>query len=191
MNKAIYFVVILLNVIPAQGVDTNYVLDVRGENIFHFSINPKLPLFKFILIGDSAQNIIDTIKIYSINKKIPLQTVYIDDMDSPVKGHDYFLTSDFNFDGNEDIMLLKYWGVTGNLIYKVWLFKPQRIKFESNKFLSNIRSPKLNKNKKELTTYYRNGFNRFTSSTYKVINGKYEQIKEVSQYWDAKLKCFF
>ena len=190
MSKIILFLFILFNAIQAQGLDTNIVQDVRGKNIFHFSINPKLPPFKFILIGDSTSNTIDKIKVYEGNDTIPIQELNIDDMDQPMKDREYFSEDDFNFDRYKDIMLLKYWGTSVNLIYKVWLFNPQKMRFESNDLLSYITSPEIDYNKKEIILHTTSGFDEFTDLTYKVIKGKFVLIKEVEQHWDEKLKSF-
>ena len=185
------FISFLSNV-SSQEIDYDFLQDVRGENVFQFSIHPSIPILKFVLIGDSIDNSIVEIIVYKNTDTIPFQEIIIDEViEPPVKETEYFVTCDFNFDGYKDIMLLEFWGTTGNRIYKGWLFNPGNMKFESNDFLSAVYSPEFNYDKKEFTTFDKGGFGEYYYSTYKYIRGKFILIREKSHYWDNKLECFF
>lgn len=163
-----------------------FVQDIRGENIFVFSIHPQLPSFRFILIGDSEFNWIDEIKIYKGNDSIPIQIINDEDelnSEPPLKGVEYFYSEDYNFDGYKDIAFLKFWGATGNLIYCIWLYDKLNELFKSNNFFKYIYTPTLDYKKKQLTTFNRyGGAYEYQLDTYQFVNDKYTLVK-VEKYW--------
>ncbi|RJP69723.1 MAG: hypothetical protein C4539_07365 [Ignavibacteriales bacterium] len=187
----ITYILLLLNQINGQDNYLDYHQDVRGENIFYFSVNHRLPAFKFILIGDSSYNNIIEIIIYKNSDSKPLQNISIEEfIEPPIKGTEYFTTCDFNFDGYKDIMLLKFCGATGNRIYQAWLFNPSKMQFEFNKFLETIYSPEFDYDKKIFTTIGKSGYGEYSYSTYKYVKEEFIIINEKNRYWDEKKRCF-
>jgi len=158
------------------------VQDVRGKQVFNFNINPELPDFKFVLIGDSEYNVVDQIIIYQSKDLVPIQTLSAYQEGAPLKNEEYFFTKDFNFDGYKDIALLNWWGASANRGYTVWLYNKSNNTFKKDDFFDDISSPSLDNAKKQLTTYFNYGIDEYLIKTYQFIEDKYELLIE-EKYW--------
>lgn len=115
-------------------------VDVRGGVLCYFKIYPDKPNFKFHLIGDKKSDGFKNVDVYSPTGKL-LQTLNAGT--EPPLGEDFFLTADFNKDGHKDIMLLNWWGATGNRGYLIWIYNPTQAKFIFNKDLSGLSNPEI------------------------------------------------
>ena len=170
-----------------MNVDSTIYTDVRGENTFIYDINENLPSYRFILIGDSLDNIIREIQIYVGGSTELLQKIEIyNEIEPPYRDANYFGRADFNFDGYYDIMLLSGWGVTGNENYLIWLFKIDSGVFVYNEQLSSFDLPEINPIKKEITSLYKGGYGYYHYYTYKYDNNKYNLISELEIFCDEK-----
>lgn len=154
--------------------------DVRGENIFVFTIHPKLPDFKFVLIGDSDYNTINGIDVYKLDDSSLVQNIPIEDfIESPLKNEEYFFTADFNFDGFKDIALNRWWGSAGSG-YTIWLYNSSIKKFKTNSFFDDIDNPTIDSVRKCITTIspYGGWGCEYVVKTYKYALRKFVLIKE-------------
>lgn len=173
--------------IYAQQGDFEIIEDVRGENFFNFKIHKDLPVFNFTLIGDSLFNTISEIVIRKDSDDKPFQTLFVGhEMEPPFIGAEYFKTGDFNFDGFNDIMLLTFWGATGNRIYKGWIFDPETMSFKEHPFLDGIYSPSFDFEKEELATFRKGAAGEYSSFIYKFNQENFNLIKKKIRFWDEE-----
>ena len=129
-------------------------------------IYPSLPLFRFILFGDSAFSKIDSIIIISEKDSSIIQIIKSELPDYP------FITfKDFNFDEYEDLMLSSGHGTHGNMDYDIWLYDTVANKFVKNRELSTLVNPDVDYEKELITTSWSGGMYFYSYDSYKLING--------------------
>ena len=96
--------------------------------MFSFRIHPSLPLYTIKPVFDI--DIVGELTVYRAGSVARWQTLdECEVIDSPPKGERWLKTEDLNFDGFEDLLLLAWWGATGNQSWCVWLFDPPSGKF--------------------------------------------------------------
>jgi len=90
---------------------------------------------------------------------------------------------DVNFDGYNDLRILYNTGATGNNWYATYLYNPQKSKFVYHDDLSMLCGLSLNKEKKQIITYNRNGwcwelmeFFKFKNNKLHLIHAEWTQI---------------
>lgn len=156
----------------------------QEEVVFVYKINLKLPEMKFVLLKDSTKEITD-LKIYFEKDTTIIQHFELANTYSrgiwPPQNEEYFEVRDYNFDSYDDIALLSAWG-PGTRTWIVWIYIPNKGKFETNEFYSNLNLPQIDVAKRELQTYHNNGTEEEVISTYKFYSNKYHLIKEEKKY---------
>jgi hypothetical protein len=166
-----------------------YLSDVRGENIFVEKIHPSLPNFKFVVIADSSDNLIYRINILQNSTLDTIQVINIYDIgESPYRGAQYFRLQDLNFDKFKDLMVLNYWGVSGNEFYQVFLYDQSNKLFIYNDFLSNLCSPAVVDSTLELSSFAKEGFDSYVHEIYKFEEQDYILVKKVIRRFDLDLE---
>jgi len=94
-------------------------------------INPKLGLYSFKFITDTADLQLNRINIYYESKLV--QTILTN---KESYGDNKYGFIDWNIDGYKDISVLWNRGATGNSAYWIWSYSPKKKKFIYNKRLS-------------------------------------------------------
>ena len=85
---------------------------------------------------------------------------------------DFASDKDWNFDGNNDIMLVNWHGMV-DATYYLWLFDENSGKYVFCPSFSKIKTPGLDKEKKEIVSEYHIGPSHFYYEKYKWRNGKF------------------
>ena len=174
---------------------SNVVADVRRGAEFSLTIHPDLPKYHFHLIGNKKDNVVERIEIQQGEEPRIIQTLATPEnsmSESPPKGSEYFKTEDLNFDGYQDVMLLNWWGATGNTGYFVWIFNPSEKKFFFSKEFSEVSNPKSLPETREVATTSVGGMagRVHDFGRYRWIDGKPTLVWEEHQDWLEKERCF-
>jgi hypothetical protein len=90
---------------------------------------------------------------------------------------------DINFDGHQDIKMLRWYGAAGNAGYIYWLFNPATSSFitQPNSELLELSNPKLNINTKEVCTSGNAGHDEFYKACYAWKNTHLNKTSEINQ----------
>lgn len=162
--------------------------DGEFEKVYKLIVKPGVPPFeiRLKLNDDPAYKIVENIEIYR-NKKL-LQTFVIgEDRMVPInEGLIDFETEDVNFDGYNDLKLLASLGATGNEWWLFWLYDPVKGRFESNGKLSSLCSPRVDKQKKTIHTWYNGGGLSYIIEVYLWEGKKLVLILDAGQDFDEK-----
>lgn len=139
------------SVVPARQTTT----DLSNGATFTFDIGKGLRPFTFKIIpkkqdmhpSQQDQGLwatpaptIGDIEVFRGHSTAPLQHLTgcdFSDMESPPKEH-WFYTEDYNFDGYQDVYLMRFWGATGNTIGCIWLYDPKTAHFKYSEEFSNL-----------------------------------------------------
>ena len=159
--------------------------DLRAGATFRFQIHPSLPVHVFRLVGDPASNTVERIEVSRDGEATPFQILEDIDMEPPYRGARYFRTEDVNFDGYQDIKLLRWWGATGNAGYAYWLFDPATRRFVFSPELSELSNPTPDPRTREITTHSVEGMagRIYTDRAYRFDNGALVLVREDAQSW--------
>lgn len=79
---------------------------------------------------------------------------------------------DIDFDGYKDFRCLFDQGATGNQRYHYWVYDTLSGRFVENEALDDLVWPTLDTARKEIVTFAKCGWDCWTQSAYKMINGK-------------------
>ncbi|MFC3160926.1 XAC2610-related protein [Chryseobacterium arachidis] len=90
---------------------------------------------------------------------------------------DFSSHEDWNFDGHQDIKLIKFVGMV-NAEYYLWIYNNKSKKYDFCQSFSSILSPVINKGSKEIISKYHVGPTEYHFETYKYKNGKFIKTSE-------------
>jgi len=143
-------------------------------------INPKLDLYSFKFITDTAHLELKKIKIYREGKLV--QTINT----SKMCENNQFSLIDWNFDGYKDISVIYNCG-SGGCAYWIWNYSPKLKKFVYNSVLSEVLGLEMDSVSKYIIFHYRDGYAEEFADTSKYINNKLVFVKGLSQErWNDK-----
>jgi hypothetical protein len=174
-------------VLKGNWIDNSDISEVRGKVEFVKRINPRLPDFRFVIVGDSDVGWVDSLKIFQADDTTLKQVIELDDefTVSPLpRNQEYFFVEDYNNDGYKDIRILECWGGSGGEFYIVWIYNPKIKLFETDEFYCNLPNAVFDFKKRTLETYDHNGDGDNTYQLYKFFNKTYNLMLEVKDWTD-------
>ena len=121
-----------------DGIDTTVHKDVRFGSTFLCRIHPALPIFRFDIQGDPSRNVILGARVHRGESAPVFQQLESGAEEAPYRGANYFQVVDLNADGYGDVLLMKWWGGSGNVGNDVWLFDPPTGRFVTDSELSDL-----------------------------------------------------
>jgi hypothetical protein len=136
-------------------------------------IHPKLGVFNFKFITDTAHLQLKKIKIYHEGKLF--QTIRTN---KESYGDDKYGLIDWNIDGYKDISVLWNRGATGNSAYWIWSYSPRKNKFVYNKELSGA-GVLIDSTAKYVIFHWRNGCEYEFWDSCKYINNKLHTVRSL------------
>ncbi len=107
------------------------------------------------------------------------QTLFHDGIEGVVPDEATLLARDVNFDGNEDILLMRSSGMV-NSYYYLWLFDPAEGTFYPCADFSELSSPTISASTQRIATYQRDGAVNFTQEVWKWNDGG--MLEKVTSY---------
>ena len=116
-----------LPVIPGEGLFTFKIISFTSEEDIYFD-GMKYMMGKEIFI-------------YRDNQKEPFQILKPAVTESPPIGNSGLSVIDFDGDGDFDLRVLDWWGATGNIGYKVFLYDQDENLFKYSKMYSDLSRP--------------------------------------------------
>lgn len=156
-----------------------------------FHINQKLPIYEFRLHAAPFAPkekivLINRIDVVPVGATTATQVLIVDSGESPMSDTDrsYVSVEDLNFDGYNDLKVLRSQGATGNTTYTVWMFDPKTSQFILNKQLSNLMNPTPNPKTETLTSFSNSSAADWGHQTYVWKNGQLMLIHEVIQNFE-------
>lgn len=167
-----------------NGLSEETEREINSKETVRHVIKKSLGSFRFDVIGTktifregqpSASEItsIDKIEIYNVENKL-IQTIKYDQNSAEALSE----FSDINFDGYDDLFILRASGSGGDA-YDIWLFNPKKRLFEKWAELSNIH---IDKKKKELSETAIRSADTYDKSYFKVVNNKLVLYKTEEVY---------
>ena len=168
---------------------------------FTVQIAPHLPEFTFKIIPEvrkpdpegNSQSTIHDVQVFRGRSSEPLQSLADCEwlgMEAPYRGSDWFRVEDMNFDGYPDIFVLTSWGATGNEGGCVWLFNPNKGRFEFSKEFSELGTYTVDPATKTITTRGHAGVGAIIAAKYIVENNRPVSIITVNQDFDPDKEQF-
>lgn len=160
-RSAVISLAVLLSIGVTSAVPARQTItDLSKGATFTFDVGEALPPFTFKIIpkkqdmhpSQQDQGLraipaptIGDIEVFRGHSKAPLQHLTgcdFSDMESPPEEH-WFYTEDYNFDGYQDVYLMRFWGATGNTIGCIWLYDPKTGHFKYSEEFSKLDIKKL------------------------------------------------
>ena len=150
------------------------------------TIHPTLPEFVFKLVGKPTRNGIKVEAIESRrgNESQPFQTLNVSAMPTITEDTVAFEVEDLNFDGYQDMRLMESMLGTVNTKYLYWLFEPQTGRFVKNTALSAIISPRVDAEKKQIISAWRDGCCYYETDYYQVVDNKPLLLRQEKEEYD-------
>lgn len=157
---------------------------------YNFVISPSLANFIVELIFD-PNTYHRTILISKAGESAPYQIIDADVGEQLSYGED-LRAVDVNFDGYKDLVLLGWFGATGNKGYSFYIFDSLSKTFILNTDLGELESPRFDDSTKLILTHSVGGMagNIYRNEIYKYENGKLKLIHAVYQDFDQNTDHF-
>lgn len=157
---------------------------------YNFVISPSLANIIVELIFD-PNTFHRTIQISWAGESAPYQIIDADVGEKLSYGED-LRAIDVNFDGYLDLVLLGWFGATGNKGYSFYTFDSLTTTFALNTDLGGLESPRFDDSTKQIRTHSVGGMagNIYRNETYKYENGKLKLIHAVYQDFDHNTEHF-
>lgn len=157
---------------------------------YSFVINPSLANIIVELIFD-PNTFHRTIQISKAGESAPYQIIAADVGEHRSYEED-LRAIDVNFDGYKDLVLLDWYGATGNKGYSFYTFDRLSTSFIFNTDLGGLENPQFDDTNKRIRTHSVGGMagNIYRNETYKYENGKLKLIHAVYQDFDQNTDHF-
>ena len=138
------------------------------------------------LVSDYQECTAKSITVLRVKDQKPVQIIKLDDDAFPCywTEDEYFIVEDVNFDGRNDIRLLKSMGARGNTSYLFWLYDTAAKHFARDTALEMLPNPYVDRNEKKITSYWSLGCCEYGTEVYDYKNGKLELYEEESMHLD-------
>lgn len=164
----------------AGAVDDPFML--RAQEI---RVHPSLPPFEFRLFGG------DDGTVYRIEQRVPgeppvnLAWLQRDGQRPPGGTTPALAVEDLDFDGYLDLLLVTWWGATGNTGYAVWIYDPDSGSFVPNRELWGQSNLTARPEQEVVTTFFRGGHAGaiHVASAFRWIDGEAVVVCAVEQDW--------
>lgn len=159
-------------------------LDKKHIAVYYQRVNPSYPLYKFSFYPDSSAEYIDSIIITNDNKLIQKIDLSEDAKNSfyPIRWieeSDFSLT-DYNFDNYGDLSIFLGTGFPHNESYLIYLFNPQKNKFEYHEKLNSLLNVYPDSATKTISSEYNETHDQPLDEVYKWVNGRLVLIERES-----------
>jgi len=168
--------------------------DLSRGATFKFKIAPDLPEFTFKVVPEAPDPgespTVREVQVFRGDSGELMQTLEgceFSEMEAPAKGADWFRAQDINFDGHRDLFLRTMWGATGNEFGCVWLYQPQKGRFQFSQEFSALGGFRLDPATKTITTHSNGGMagTVFSAAKYVVENNLPVAVVSVAQDFDS------
>ena len=146
-----------------------------------------------IELHGAAPNKVQTVRLKFADQALPTQNIALKArpvIDLETVG---VLFMDFNFDGFEDLAVMRFLPAGANVPYQVYLFDPKRGKFLGHEALSAITAPEVLADTKEIVSRWQDGAARSGRDLYRWTNGVLtlqERIEEMRSASDCQAKTY-
>lgn len=157
--------------------------DARGGIVCGFTVNSKLPIFRFHFLG-KPDNTLGDIEVTEGNSPKVIQTIryprpgWLNEFEGPSDPTEILVPVDANFDAYEDLETPIECG-QGNCVNGFYLYDPKTNRFVYNAFLSQLSFPRFNAINKTVTSYWNSGAALWGHETYRYENGRYVPVGAV------------
>ncbi len=154
---------------------------------FSSSIQANLPEAQFKLFGHKADDryFIQRVEISLDGKTQTIDSYGTEKLEAEVMDlkDSGFVIEDVNFDGYKDIRLMEGLMAGPDVPYIYWLFEPQQKSFVYSEAFSELTSPVIDAQKKQITVPWRDGAMGTGESIYTVEKDKPVLIREETRYY--------